>query len=224
MSQILPPPPPPSSITACGKTFLNAVYSGLFIGIAGTVFLATPNKIAGAIFFAFALLSIICYGFKLFTGAVGYLAVQEKKEFFPYLLSLVLIWLGNLLGCFLVGVMIRASRVFPLIEKRVVALSLDKITDSFTSLLILAFFCGILMYVGVETFRKEKLPGFVRGIMVFLCVIVFILSGFEHSIAGMYYFAVAGEWNFAALKAVGIMTLGNALGGMLIPVGDKFRL
>ena len=67
-----------------GKTFLNALYSGLFIGIAGTVFLATPNKTAGAIFFAFALLSIICYGFKLFTGAVGYLAVQEKKEFFPH--------------------------------------------------------------------------------------------------------------------------------------------
>ena len=206
-----------------GKTFLNALYSGLFIGIAGTVFLATPNKTAGAIFFAFALLSIICYGFKLFTGAVGYLAVQEKKEFFPYLLSLVVIWLGNLGGCFFVGCMIRASRVFPLFEKRVISLCADKMADSFTSLLILAFFCGILMYVGVETFRKEKLPGFVRGIMVFLCVIVFILSGFEHSIAGMYYFAVAGEWNLAALKAVGIMTLGNALGGMLIPFGDKFR-
>ena len=97
-----------------GKTFLNALYSGLFIGIAGTVFLATPNKTAGAIFFAFALLSIICYGFKLFTGAVGYLAVQEKKEFFPYLLSLVVLWLGNRGGCFFVGCMIRASRVFPL--------------------------------------------------------------------------------------------------------------
>ena len=168
-----------------GKTFLNALYSGLFIGIAGTVFLATPNKIAGAIFFAFALLSIICYGFKLFTGAVGYLAVQEKKEFFPYLLSLVVIWLGNLGGCFSVGYMIRASRVFPLFEKRVSSLCADKMADSFTSLLILAFFCGILMYVGVETFRKEKLPGFVRGIMVFLCVIVFILSGFEHCIANM---------------------------------------
>lgn len=211
------------SLKYYGKIFLNAIYSGLFIGIAGTVFLAVPNRIAGAIFFAFALLSIICYSFKLFTGAVGYLAVQKKNTFFPYLFSLILIWLGNLAGCFAVGVMIRSSRVFPLFEKRVAALCADKMTDSFTSLLILAFFCGILMYVGVETFRKEKLPGFVRGIMVFLCVIVFILSGFEHSIAGMYYFAVAGEWNMAALKAVGIMTLGNALGGMLIPFGDKFR-
>ena len=217
------PPSPPSRLPFFGKTFINALYSGLFIGIAGTVFLATPNKIAGAIFFAFALLSIICYGFKLFTGAVGYLAVQEKKEFFPYLFSLVLIWLGNLGGCFLVGVLIRTSRVFPLFEKRVVSLCADKMADSFFSLLILAFFCGILMYVGVETFRKEKLPGFVRGIMVFLCVIVFILSGFEHSIAGMYYFSAAGMWSLKALSCIALMTAGNAVGGMLIPFADTLR-
>ena len=218
-----PPPPPPENPAGYVKAYISAIYSGLFIGIAGTVFLATPDKIAGAVFFAFALLTIVSYKLKLFTGAVGYFAVQEKKNLLPYGLSLAGIWLGNLTGCFLAGVLIRASRVFPLIEKRVTLLCAEKAADTFPSLMILAFFCGILMYVAVETFRRETLPGFVRGIMVFLCVIVFILSGFEHSIAGMYYFAVAGEWNLAALRAVGIMTLGNALGGMLVPFGEKFR-
>jgi len=52
-------------------------------------------------------------------------------------------------------------------------------------------------------------------------VMVFILSGFEHSIAGMYYFSAGGFWNFAALRCVALMTLGNALGGMLLPLRQR---
>ena len=54
-----------------GKVFLNAILAGIFIGIAGTVYLATPNALLGPFLFAFGLLTIICYQFKLFTGAVG---------------------------------------------------------------------------------------------------------------------------------------------------------
>lgn len=205
------------------KTYLNGIFAGLFIGIAGTVFLAVPFKYLGAFLFAFGLLTIICYQFKLFTGAVGYLAAQERKNFFPYLLSLVWIWLGNLTGCFIAGVLVRQTRILPLFEPRVQKMCIEKAADSFGSLLILAIFCGILMYVAVETFRKADLPGFVRGIMVFLCVVVFILSGFEHSIAGMYYFSVAGIWTPKALGCIAIMTLGNTIGGMLIPFGNRFR-
>ena len=79
------------------------------------------------------------------------------------------------------------------------------------------------MYVAVETFRKEEINPFARTLMVFLCVVIFILSGFEHSIAGMYYFSAAGMWGWQALAATGIMTLGNALGGMLLPMADKIR-
>jgi formate/nitrite transporter FocA (FNT family) len=79
------------------------------------------------------------------------------------------------------------------------------------------------MYVAAETFKRKELHGVIRAVMVFMCVMVFILSGFEHSIAGMYYFSAAGMWGCDAFAAVGIMTLGNAIGGMLLPVADKFR-
>lgn len=207
-----------------GRVLLNGIFAGIFIGIAGTVFLAVPFKYLGAFLFAFGLLTIVCYQFKLFTGAVGYLAAQKSENIFPYFITLIWIWIGNLTGCFFVGATVRTSRIYPLFSQRVTSLCAEKLADSFWGILILAFYCGILMYVAVETFRKEELPGFVRGIMVFLCVVVFILSGFEHSIAGMYYFAVAGEWNAAALKCIAVMTLGNALGGMLIPFGNRFRL
>jgi formate/nitrite transporter FocA (FNT family) len=204
------------------KTFFNAVLAGLFIGIAGTVYLMCPFGVLGAFLFGFGLLTIVCNNFKLFTGAVGYLAVQGKKA--PeYLVSLLLIWGGNLVGCFAVGEAVRNSRFNAAFFNKVNAICLSKINDGWGSLLILAFFCGILMYLAVDTFKREKLAPVIRMMTVFLCVMVFIISGFEHCIANMYYFSAAGIWNFDNLLVILIMTLGNSLGGMLLPVADMLR-
>ena len=103
-----------------GKIFLNAILAGLFIGIAGTVCMAVPDPVMGAFLFGFGLLTIVSYGFKLYTGAIGYLAVQGKNT--PrYLLELFLIWTGNLAGCFAVGQLVRQTRSFPAFAERVSA-------------------------------------------------------------------------------------------------------
>jgi hypothetical protein len=39
----------------------------------------------------------------------------------------------------------------------------------------------------------------------------------------MYYFSVADAWSWKALAAIGVMTLGNSLGGMLLPVAGHVR-
>ena len=65
------------------KTLLNAVLSGMFIGIGGTIYLACASKIVGAFLFTIGLMMIVCYGFSLFTGAVGYLVNHKKDFFFP---------------------------------------------------------------------------------------------------------------------------------------------
>lgn len=205
------------------KIFVNGIMAGVFIGIAGTVYLAVPIPIVGAFLFGFGLLTILCNNFKLFTGAVGYLASQGRNT--PaYLWTLALIWGGNLLGCFAVGTTMRYSRVAVLsgIVAKAQTICAAKTADSWSSLLILAFFCGILMYLAVDTFKRE-LPPVIRLINVFLCVMVFILSGFEHCIANMYYFSVAGIWSVNNLGLILLMTLGNALGGMFPVVADKLR-
>ena len=206
-----------------GKLFLNAILAGLFIGIAGTVCMAVPHAVMGAFLFGFGLLTIVSYGFKLYTGAVGYLAIQGKNA--PrYLLELLLIWLGNLAGCFSVGFLVRQTRSFPGFAERVANVCAAKAGDSFVSWLILSFFCGILMYVAVETFkRKEELSATVRVPVLFLCVAIFILSGYEHCIANMYYFSAADMWSWKALGAIGVMTLGNSLGGMLLPFAGHVK-
>ena len=205
------------------KIFVNGIMAGVFIGIAGTVYLSVPIPVVGAFLFGFGLLTILCNNFKLFTGAVGYLAAQGRKA--PaYLWTLLLIWGGNLLGCFAVGTAVRCTRVAELsgIVAKAQTICAAKTADSAASLLILAFFCGILMYLAVDTFRRE-LPPVIRTVNVFLCVMVFILSGFEHCIANMYYFSAAGIWSWSNLGLILIMTLGNSLGGMFPVVADKIR-
>ena len=53
-------------------------------------------------------------------------------------------------------------------------------------------------------------------------MISFILCGFEHSIADMFYFAAARAFSFEYALFILIVVLGNAIGGMLVPFVKKF--
>ena len=95
-----------------------------------------------------------------------------------------------------------------------------KLADDLLSIFFLAFFCGMLMFIAADGYKTIKNP--VGQIcVVFLPVVVFILSGFEHCIANMFYFTIAEAWSFKALGYLMIMTLGNAVGGMFIPLVRK---
>ncbi len=194
------------------KILLEALFAGIFIGIAGTVYLCTANPVTGSFLFGFGLLTIVCFQLKLFTGAIGYL-VEQGKNFYNYLFDLLLIWLGNLAGCAAVGYAIRETRTLSMIESKVEKIVAVKTADDPVSLFILAIFCGMLMFTAVDAFKNEKLPAVCRPVMVFLCVMVFILSGFEHCIANMYYFSAANAWNTNTLLLTLLMTLGNSIGG-----------
>ena len=50
---------------------------------------------------------------------------------------------------------------------------------------------------------------------------VFILSGYEHSIADMFYFSIADAWCAKAILYIVIISLGNLVGGSLIPLSQK---
>jgi len=51
---------------------------------------------------------------------------------------------------------------------------------------------------------------------------VFILAGFEHSIADMFYFCAGGQFTLEALVFILVVILGNAVGGIIIPAARKY--
>ena len=200
---------------SCG-IFLLAVMSGIGISIGGTVYLSAENKVVGSLLFAIGLYLIVLNGFYLYTGKIGYVVVEEDKG--TYGVTLLLTWLGNLSGTAVGAGMLSATRIAGLSD-RAAELCQVKLGDGPVSILILSIFCGLLMYAAVEGYRQTKNP-----LILFICVSVFILSGFEHCVANMFYFFLAGMWSLKAVGYLLIMTVGNSLGGMLIPAVKKLEI
>lgn len=197
--------------------FFNAVFAGIMIAIGGTVFLSVENRVTGALMFAIGLIVILHLGFNLYTGKIGY-CVNNKPS---YLLFCLNVWLGNFAGTALVGYGLRITRLHTLSE-RAAGLCAVKLADDPLSIFLLAIFCGILMYIAVDGYKNiEHVLG--KYLTVFLCVSVFILCGFEHCIANMYYFSVSATWGIQALLYLLVMSLGNAIGGMMIPALNKIK-
>lgn len=68
-----------------------------------------------------------------------------------------------------------------------------------------------------------------KYLAIFISIMTFVLSGFEHSIADSFFFFLAGEFNLLALRDFFIILIANILGGLIIPTinllyDDSFRL
>ncbi len=195
------------------RQFFSAILAGMLISMGGTVYLSQENPVVGSFLFAIGLFTIVVFQLHLFTGKVGYTPFQKPI----YLLELGITWLGNLIGTGIVAAMVRNSRIYEGMAERVASVAEVKLADDFLSIFLLAVFCGMLMFIAVDCFRNVQ-GSTLRFIGVFVPVMVFILSGFEHVIANMFYFSLAGAWSGHCFASVLVMTLGNAVGGMLIPV------
>ena len=190
----------------------KGIYAGMMIGIGGTVYLSISNSIIGAIFFSVGLLTICIYKMNLYTGMIGYI-IENKLN---YILTLLLTLIGNFIGTMITSLLVLNTRIANL-SVRAKEISSIKINDNYLSIFILSIFCGMLMYIAVNTFKKEK-DSIVRYLATFLCVIAFILSGFEHCIANMYYISLAKLWSLKAVLSMLIMILGNSVGSIFIAI------
>lgn len=189
------------------KYLTSGVVSGILIGIGGAAYLACDSRYAGAVLFTVGLLSICVLGFSLFTGKVGFIVGEHTRENFA---ELFLCLLGNYIGATASGLAVAAA--IPARAAKALDMCAAKLALPLPSTLILSVFCGILMYLAVVIYREKQN---VLGIL--FCVPVFILSGFEHSIADMFYFAASGIMSLPAAGFIAAVILGNAAGGMLIP-------
>lgn len=192
-------------------TFLYAVLAGVSIGIGGTAFLAIENTVVGALFFTVGLFTIVGHGFHLYTGRVCYVFERDRK----YAWNVPVIWLGNLAGTWLMGTIIRNTRMASLVT-RAETICQTKLGDDLLSIFLLAILCNIMIFIAVDGYNT--CPHQVgKYLALFLGVAGFILCGFEHCVANMFYFTMGGVWGGKALLYLLVMSLGNAVGGVIFP-------
>ncbi len=182
--------------------FIKSNLAGAAISLGGMVYLSCENKIVGAFLFSVGLVTVVLLGLNLYTGRIGYVIGCDKPTLITTLLSIP----GNLVGCLAVGFLkAPVGEAASICAKKLEKGLLPAFAD--------AILCGVLIYICVEIFKKHgKLVG------IFLCIPTFILCGFEHSIADMFYFINARVFSLEACLFVLIIVLGNAVGGLAIPV------
>lgn len=192
------------------KVVIKAILAGIFIGIAGLIYLSVEDKTIGAILFSFGLLMVVSKGYFLYTGKVGYLLPYEKG----YLLVLLKTILGNIVGIGAVGLIYRFSGQTLVIEAAH-SLAIIKLEKTWYQALILSIFCGMMMYVGVQSYKTMAID-VLKVLMVVLAVTIFILSKFEHSIANLLYLFLGNVWSLKAVLYILIWMIGNGIGAVML--------
>ena len=192
----------------------KSILSGILISIGGCIYLssiALGYSWFGALLFSGGLYAICVYGFNLYTGKVGYIAYNFKDV--KYIIFVIQICIVNILTTFLLGLLIGSC--FPSIHEAAVKSYTAKLSSPYLKDLVSAIFCGMLMFLAVDTWKKGNKIG------LFIYVPVFIICGFDHSIANSFYNGASfGYYTFTLknLLFVLIVILGNGLGGMVFPL------
>ena len=196
--------------------WLRAILAGFMIGAGGTLFLSVENRYMGSFLFGIGLFTILVFKLSLFTGKVGY-AVQQKPA---YLVDLAIIWTGNLIGTVGVGLLMLQTRSAAALTEKAAAICNTKLDDGLVSIFVLSIFCGVMMFLAADNFKKAE-NAMQKNIGIFLPVMVFILCGFEHCVANMFYFTVAQAWSEKAVVYLLVMSLGNSVGAFIFPLCEK---
>lgn len=185
------------------KEFIKAIFAGFMIGIAGTIYLKVEPSWIGAILFSIGLIIICLNGFNLFTGKIGY--IKSYKEI-PMMLVYIL---GNLLG-------VAAIAFITAVDAN--ELVINKLTIPYHLVLLKSIGCGFLMYLAVNSYKIKN-----SIIAIVGCVAAFIICGFEHSIADMFYMFCSNGFSIDKVIFIIIVLLGNTIGALLHKM-RRFRL
>jgi len=210
-------------------TFLYGILAGIAIALGSFVFIYCAyygNKILGSILFSVGLFVVCVLGLKLYTGQIAKLInINEKPCIKPsFICELIIMLIGNLLGAFIIGYMgycMKGTEEFNSLVKSIGDSKLYNFTsvtaffgDAFKSLL-----CGALVFLGVEIFNKNKDKPLIGTTGLVLAVTTFVVCGFTHCIANMFYYTIAGTLfnNFAStVGSLALCILFNSIGAIII--------
>lgn len=181
--------------------FRSSIFAGICISVGGIVYL-TVGGIAGAVLFAFGLLTVVSYSLKLYTGTAGFIT---KNDFG----TLGLILVGNIVGCFFTAMAIKYAN--PDIISAADAVVAKRISSGAIRCGVLGIGCGYVMTTAVKFAREGKYLPLLFGVPLF------ILCGFTHCIADAFYYCAASGGvlleNWGTVLIVYLCTvLGNLLG------------
>ncbi len=242
------------------STVMLALLAGAFIGF-GAVFSTTVMtgngldgalklpfglmRLCGGVAFCLGLILVTIAGAEMFTGNVLLVmaAASRKISAHKLLRNWVIVFGGNFLGAALTSGLVFLSGQYLLLRGQVGITALDiaesKCELTFGQAVTRAVFCNVLVCLAYWLSISGR-TAIDKVIVILFPISAFVVSGFEHSVANMYFlsfalliknFAPAEFWTmtqalpdqFAALTMERFLlgnllpvTLGNTIGGLMV--------
>lgn len=204
------------------RAVLLGVFAGIFIalaGVAATFGNVYVGKLAGACIFPAGLIMVVIAGSELFTGNnLMFVALLNKKLPFSKLLkNWSLVFLGNFLGAILVAILTVYGGTLDSISESVISAATTKVSLSFIEALFRGILCNFLVCIAVwMSFAADTVQG--KAIAIFFPVMLFVLCGFEHSVANMYYIPAGMLEAVKTGATIDGLNIGTFLLNNLLPV------
>jgi len=230
------------------KLLLLAILAGFLIGMGGAVTNTASHaienvsaaKIVCSLLFPFGLVMVILTGAELFTGncLITISVLSRRANVLGMLRNLVIVYIGNFIGAAALAAACAFSGQMNLsggaLAVATIKIAITKCSLSFGNAVVLGILCNILVCTGVMcAICAKDVVG--RAVGAFIPVSFFVLCGFEHCVANMFYipaglFALrvhayaelteqagfdttALTWSSFLLHNLLPVTIGNVIGG-----------
>ncbi|MDR2770703.1 MAG: formate/nitrite transporter family protein [Clostridiales Family XIII bacterium] len=233
------------------KTLLLGILAGVFIALAAAASNTAVHDISNVglarmtagLLFPFGLVMVLVAGAELFTGSclISVAVLAGKVTFLRMLKNWLLVYLGNFIGSLIVAAACALSGQLNYSGNALAAYTIKtaaaKCALGFGDALVLGIFCNLLVCLGVFMALSAK-DTVGRALGAYMPVAFFVICGFEHCIANMYYipaglFALQIPEYAAKALALGVhterltwgdfffsnllpVTLGNVIGGVAL--------
>lgn len=221
------------------KMILLGFFAGMFIGFAGiasttassTIAVASVAKLVGACVFPAGMAMVLIAGSELFTGnnLIIVAVLEHRVSVWKMLKNWFFVYIGNFIGASFVAVLVVYGHTPDLfggaLAQAIVNAGKTRTDLSVMEAFVRGILCNILVCIAVwMSFAAKRVSG--KLLTSFWPVMLFVLCGFEHSIADMYFgvaalltsaeYGIAGEgltWLNFLFKSLLPITLGNIVGG-----------
>lgn len=213
------------------KMVILGIFAGIFIGFASIASttaastIANPSvaKLVGAVVFPAGMSMVLIAGSELFTGnTLIILAVLEKKiSVLRMLKNWLFVYIGNFIGSVLVALGVVYGHTPNLfgagLASSIAAAGASRCNLTFSEALIRGILCNVLVCIAIwMSFAAKNVSG--KLLTCFWPVMVFVLCGFEHSVADMYFGTAALFAEAEYGLCVEGLTVANFILNCLIPV------
>ena len=186
------------------RMILLGIFAGMFIACGASASSVAMHAIsnvglarlvAGCVF-PIGLMMIVFVGGELFTGDCLMIMGCMHRKFSPLSMAkvLIVVWVSNLLGSVILAALVSASGQFhysgDLLGAFTIKVGLGKVGLDFGTAFVSGILCNIFVCIAVLMAAAAKdIVG--KVFAIFFPILAFVVSGYEHCVANMYYIPAA---------------------------------